>query len=235
MSINYTTYVSQVSNLMIVASSDTNFQTFLPGCIDYAELRIYRELDFVFTTVVDQTATTSSGVRTVTLPSTWVVVEEVSVFSPAGATSSNGTRVELTSISREFINNVYPANNSFNGTPQYWNRLGQAQIMVGPVPDATYNVEIIGTQRPASLSSANSSTFLTAYLPDLFIAASMVFAFGYQRDFGAQADQGQASQSWEAQYQALMKGAMTEELRKKFESEGWTTQSPSAVATPKRV
>lgn len=235
MALNYTTYVAQLSNIMIVQSSDPNFQTLLPGCIDYAEQRIYRDVDFVFTTVVDQTAVTSSGQRTVTLPSTWVVVEEVNVFSSAGTTAATGSRVPLTQTSREFINVVYPSNSSFNGTPQYWNLLSQSQIIVGPVPDGAYNVEIIGTQRPVPLSQSNSSTFLTAYLPDLFMAASLVFAFGYQRDFGGQSDQGQASQSWEMQYQALLKSAMTEEARKKFEAEGWTPQQPSALATPKRV
>jgi hypothetical protein len=42
------------------------------------------------------------------------------------------------------------------------------------------------------------------------------------------------AQSYEAQYQTLLKGAVVEEARKKFESSGWTSQSPSPVATPSR-
>ncbi len=235
MSINYTTYVSQLSNLMLVGSTDANFQTALPGIIDYAEQRIYRELDLVQTTVTDTTATFSSGSRTLTLPSTWVVVEEINAISSAGASAATGTRNPLTPTTREFINYAYPSNSTANGIPQYFNLLDQNVIIVGPTPDAAYNVEIIGTQRPASLSASNSSTFLTAYLPDLFMAASMVFGTGYQRDFGSQSDNPQASQSWETQYGALLKSAMAEEVRKKFQSQGWTAQSPSPLASPPRA
>ena len=234
MSLNYTTYVSQYSNLLLVGSTDTNFQTFLPGAIDYAEQRIYRDLDLVNTIVVDTTTTFSSGSRTLTLPSTWVVVEEINAFSSAGTTSSNGTRNPLLPSTREFINYSYPSNSTFQGIPQYWNLLNQQTVIVGPTPDAAYSVEIIGTQRPTPLSASNSTTFLTAYLPDLFVAASMVFGAGYQRDFGAQSDNPQMATSWESQYAALLKSAMTEEMRKKFTAEGWTSKNPTPIATPKR-
>jgi len=234
MSINYTTYVSQLANLMIVGSTDSNFQTFLPGCIDYAEQRIYRELDLVNTTVIDTTVSFSSGVRTLTLPSTWVVVEEINAISSAGASAATGTRNPLVATTREFINYVYPSNSTATGIPQYFNLLTQSQIIVGPTPDAAYNVEVIGTQRPAPLSASNSSTFLTAYLPDLFVAASMVFASGYLQNFGSQSDNPQQATSWEAQYATLLKSASVEEMRKKFESEGWTAQQPSPIATPPR-
>jgi hypothetical protein len=235
MSYNYTTWQSQLANLMIVGSTDTNFQTFLPGCIDYAEQRIYRELDLVFTTVIDATGTCSSGSRLVTLPSTWVVVEEINVITPSTATAATGSRNQLVPITREYINYSYPSNSSFNGVPQYWNLLSQSQIMVGPAPDAPYVIEVIGTQRPTALSSTNTNTFLTQYLPDLFMAASMVFASGYLQNFGSQSDNPQQATSWESQYQALMKSASVEEARKKFQSEGWTTESPSPIASPKRV
>lgn len=235
MALTYNTYVSQLSNLMIVGSTDTNFQTFLPGCIDYAEQRIYRDLDLVGTTVIDTTTTFSSGQRLLTLPSTWVVVEEVNALSSAGTTSSNGTRNPLIATTREWINYVFPSNSTFMGVPQYWNLLSQNQIMVGPTPDAAYTVEVIGAQRPTPLSSGNPTTLLTNYLPDLFMAASMVFAAGYQQNYGAQSDNPQMAQSWENQYQTLLKSAMTEESRKKFEAEGWTSQQPSAIASPKRV
>lgn len=235
MSLNYTTYVSQLSNLMLVGSTDANFQTFLPGCIDYAEQRIYRDLDLVQTTVIDTTTSFSSGNRTLTLPSTWVVIEEINAISSAGATAATGTRNPLVPATREYINYAFPSNSTFQGIPQYWNLLSQNQIIVGPAPDAAYNVEIIGTQRPAPLSASNSTTFLTAYLPDLFMVASLVFAFGYQRDFGGQSDNPQAAQSWENQYKELLKSALGEEVRKKFQSQGWTADSPSPTATPQRV
>jgi hypothetical protein len=238
MALNYTTLVAQLSNMMVVASSDPNFQIFLPNCIDYAEQRMYRELDLITTTVIDSNTITSSGVRLVTLSTAqgaFVVVEEVAAYSSAGTTSSNGTRIQLIPTTREFINIVYPSNALNNGVPTFYNLLSNTQLVVGPTPDAPYRLEVTGTMRPTSLSSGNSSTFLSVYLPDVFIAACMVYATGYQRDWGAQANDPQSGQSWENQYQILKGSALIEEARKKWTSEGWTSESPAPVATPKRV
>lgn len=77
-------------------------------------------------------------------------------------------------------------------------------------------------------------TFISEYLPDLLIMASMVYISAYQRNFGRQSDDPQMAQSYENQYQLLLRSAGVEEARKKFEAGGWSSQSPSSVATPTR-
>lgn len=238
MALNYTTYVSQLSNLMVVGSTDTNFQTFLPGCIDYAEQRIYRDTDLLATRVTDASASLSSGIRSFNLPTsqgTFLVVESVNVITPSTATSVNGTRSPVVMTSRDFIDSVYPSGLSNTSTPLFAAMVSNLAMILGPSPDAAYPVEVVGTQRPTVLSSNNSSTILTQMLPDLFMAASMVFASGYMRDFGAQTDDPKMGATWEAQYQALLRSADTEELRKKYQSQGWTHAQPSAIATPPRA
>ena len=64
--------------------------------------------------------------------------------------------------------------------------------------------------------------------------ASMIYISGYQRNFGRQSDDPAMAQSYESQYQALLKSAVTEEVRKKYESAGWTSESVSPVSTPTR-
>jgi hypothetical protein len=239
MALDYDTYVSQLSNLMVIGSTDSNFQTFLPGCIDYAEQRMYRELDLLATQVTDATSITSSGDRNFTLPTSigvFITVDNVNVITPAGALASAGTRNPVIPIAREFIDAVYPSGQLNTGTPQFYAMASNTEIIFGPSPDAAYTAEVIGIQRPIPLSSANSSTFLTAYLPDAFMAASMVFASGYMRDFGGQgADNSGMSVSWEGQYKTLIQSAQVEEARKKFQSEGWTSNEPTPLATPPRV
>lgn len=238
MSLTYTTYVAQLSNLMVIGSTDPNFQTFLPGCIDYAEQRIYRELDLLTTEVTDATTSVSSGNRNFNLPTsagTFLIVDDINVISPAGALADSGTRSQLFPTSRAFIDMVYPSGQNNTGVPQFWAMDGSGTVILGPSPDAPYVAEVIGTQRPTPLSSANSSTFLTAYLPDLFMAASMVFASGYMRDFGAQgADNPGMSVSWEAQYGKLFASANAEEARKRYEGQAWTSNSDTP-AQPARV
>jgi hypothetical protein len=94
--------------------------------------------------------------------------------------------------------------------------LSDQTIIFGPWPDKAYVVEVVGTIRPAPLSPTNTSTFLTNWLPDLFIAASMIFVTGYQRDFGAQSDDPNAAKSWDNEYSKLLASAGAEEMRKKF-------------------
>lgn len=239
MALNYTTYVSQLSNLMVVPSSDSNFTTFLPGCIDYAEQRIYRDMDLLYTFVTDATVQLSSGIRNFnlsTVSGTYITVDQVNVITPAATLSSAGTRIPLVPATRDFIDNSYPSQiSSYTGVPEYYAMRSNSVITLGPTPDAAYYVETVGTQRPTVLSSANSSTILTQYIPDVFMAASMVFAAGYMRDFGAQSDNPQMSQSWESQYQLLMKSAAVEQFRAKFQSEGWTSKQPNPIATPRRM
>lgn len=239
MTINYTTYTQQIANLMVVSTSDTNFQTMLPGMIDYAEQRIYRELDLLYTQVTDSTTAVSSGNRNFNLPTgtgTFIVTDNINIITPSGTPASSGTRVQLTPTSREFLDIAYPSGQTATGTPEFYAMASNTQVIFGPAPDAPYIAEVIGVQRPAVLSSANSSTIITQYVPDLFVAASMVFGSGYMRDFGAQgADNPQMGQSWETQYGKLFASAAVEQARAKFQSEGWTSDQPSHIATPKRV
>jgi hypothetical protein len=112
--------------------------------------------------------------------------------------------------------------------------IDERTFSLGPWPNAAYTLEIIGTYRPASLSASNTTTFISQYLPDIFVMASMIFISGYQRNFGRQSDDPAMAQSYESQYQALLRGATVEEYRKKFAASGWSSMSPSPVATPGR-
>lgn len=229
MSLNYASWVSQLANLMVVSSADANFQTFLPGCSDYAEQRLYRELDPLYAQVTDTSASVSSGIRTFTPPTslgTYITIDSINIITPVGATASSGTRNPLIPTSIEVIDALYPSGQTATGVPTMYAMRSPTQVILGPSPDAAYSTEVVGVQRPAALSSANSSTFLTQYCPDLFIVASMVYASGYMRDFGAQADNPQMGASWEAQYKILFASAGMEQARAKWQADGWTSEPP---------
>lgn len=235
MSLDYTTYIGQISNLVVIPSSMAEFQTMAPGMIDYAEQRIYRECDFLRTQVTDSTTSTSSGVRTLTTPTSsqgtiFITVDNVNIITPAGTSATAGSRVQLTPVSREFIDIAYPSGTTFTSTPEFWAMADDTQLIFGPSPDDGYVVEIVGTQRPVALSTTNSSTYITQYVPDLFIAASMVFASAYMRNFAADADNPQMAATWEAQYQRLVQSVMAEQARAKYQGVG-----PSPVVQPKQA
>lgn len=231
---DYGSYISQIANLMAADSTTPEFQTMVQGMIPYAEDRIYRELDLLNTTVVNYANSFTAGSRSFTLPTNgangiFYTVTGINVITPAGATPDAGTRNQMTAVTMDYLNAVW---NSATGAsvPQEFAMVNQFTIVVGPWPDANYNVEVVGTIQPAPLSSTNTTTFLTDYLQDLFVAASMIFAAGFMRDFGAQADNPQMAQSWESQYQTLLKSAMLLELRKKWAGPGWTPFSSVPIA-----
>ncbi len=240
MALTYSSYVSQLTNMMSVASStDASFSTFLPGAIDYAEGRAYRDLDLLATRLVSTAVSCSSGVRTITLSTadgTFLAIERVSVLTSATAPTSVATRNPLLFVGPDWLDAVYPtAVSSYTGLPQFFSRLTDTTLAFGPAPDQPYGLEIATTFRPTPLSSGNSSTWLTQNVPELFMAATMVFAAGFQQNFGAQADNPQASGSWEQQYNTLLDSANLDELRKKYRAEGWSPAKPSQAATPPRV
>ncbi len=232
MSLNYTQYVAELSTLTVIPSTETNFQNILPGTIDYAEQRIYRELDLLNTVIRDSSATLTPNSRDFSLPTsigTFVVTNGINIITPAGSTPSNGTRNPLTPVARDFLDLSWP---SVTGAtlPTKYAMLTQGTIILGPWPDAAYVVEVVGTQRPTPLSSSNPTTFLSTNLPDLLIAASMVFLSGFMRNFGSQADDPKMAASWNQQYDALKSSAETEEFRKRLMGSAWTplTQGPAA-------
>ena len=233
--LNYSQYKTLIATLAVVDEADPAFNTILPQMITYAENRICRELDFLFTSTSITGYSLTSGSRSVTIPQgTIVVSDQVNIITPAGIMNPDaGTRNPCLPTTKEFLDAVY-GSSSYTGMPQYFVPFNDNLFLFGPYADQTYYIEIIGTYRPESLSPTNTTTFISLYLPDLFTMASMIYISGYQRDFGRQSDDPQMAQSYEGQYQLLLKGAMVEEARKKFEASGWSSQSPSPVATPTR-
>lgn len=231
---NYTSYIAQIANLMAADPTTPEFAILVPGMIAYAENRIYRELDLLNTVVVNSSQALTAGSRNFAIPTNggngiFYTITGVNVITPETATAATGVRNQLTAVSMDYMNAVWNSNRTL-AVPKEFAMVDQFNLIVGPWPDKAYLVEVVGTIQPAALSSTNTTTFLTVYLEDLFIAASMVYASGYMRDFGSQADNPQQSQSWENQYQTLMKSAMLLELRKKWAGPGWTPFSAVPIA-----
>jgi hypothetical protein len=308
--VNYADYLTQISTLAVVPTTDSNFLIILPQAINYAQLRMQRDLDFLSTQVYDSTSfTTAAGSNLVTIPTAaFITLQTIQV-------NNNGVNYPLTPVAKEYIQSVYNSNASA-GVPSVFAVYGgdsattgttSQYILLGPYPNATYPLTLTGTVHanplgylpsiasinaintqatitfsaphglttgntvylgnfspltyngsyicsvvnssviqitlggiygnPTSIGYAangNNANFISTYLPDLFIAASMIYIGGYQRNFSTTGADPQMPVNWEQQYQTLLKGATVEEYRKKFQSSAWGSQSPSPIATPPR-
>ena len=233
--LTYATYTTQIATMAVVDPTDVNFQAILPQAITYAENRIYRDLDLISTIKATYAYNLTVGSRSISIPeSLFVESEQINVVTPLGAGSPDaGTRNPLMPCTKEFLDAVY-GSSANAGVPQYFVPFNSTTLYVGPFPDAAYMVELVGAYRPDSLSATNPSTFVSTYLPDLMIQASMIYVSAYQRNFSSMGNDPQMPGAYEAQYQILLKGAAGEEWRKKFEAAAWSSKSASPVATPTR-
>lgn len=150
----------------------------LPRLVDDAELFLYRhpKLDFLATRTTDRTQTTTSGSRNVTIPSAFIVVEDVALITPAGAQpgTAGAQRVPMLRASRGYIDTTWPEETAVQ-TPaafqNYWAIFSEeltapagqpaaapiagtprknSAIIIGPTPDGQYVAEFRGTFRPAA-------------------------------------------------------------------------------------
>jgi hypothetical protein len=257
MAMSWSDWLAATTTIMNIADEAgiAAFTALAPRCVEYAELRLYRDpdLDFLATRVSDATQRTTNGLRSVPIPTTisvagfsggFVVIEGVNLVLPANTPPALGLRVPLLPTSRPFIDGIWP-NEGQVQTPVPWEtyyavfsqQIGQpsdptepivapSSILIGPTPDDSYVTEFTGTARPTPLSATNPTTFLTTYLPDLFLMASCIWLCGYQRDITIAGNSPGLVQYYEQQYETLKGGAAVESARQKMLSNGTTAFPP---------
>jgi hypothetical protein len=239
---NYDAVLKNLQTLLEIPlnQEDENFSRIVPLMFQYADNRIYRELEFLATTAVAPGTLTALNRETL-LPSTVLVLRQMSVMVPTGSSRVGGVlrphtaRKVLEPISSEMLDMIWSGSrydSNFDammptppGVPQKYAIVGNStatlpqtlsySIHLMPVPDKAYAVEYFGVIRPALLSAVNTETFLSVNYADLFCAACMVFASGYQRDFGAQSEDPAKAVSWNGMYEALRASALLESGRMK--------------------
>jgi hypothetical protein len=108
---------------------------------------------------------------------------------------TGGNSFELTRRNAEFIYMQYP-NRQPSSTPAYIARNGQVFVF-GPCPDASYAITGIYWQRTAPLSAANPTTWMTAGIPMVLLAACCIGAATLLKDTAN-------FQFWSAAYQSQL-------------------------------
>lgn len=253
-SLTYNAYVTQLGLMAvepvqtvggIVQGVSASFNTLVPQALSSAELRIQRDCQLLPLQTSNGYAAVS-GNNVLSIPTAdFVTVQTLWV-------NVNGSLMPLSPVSKEWLQNVYPGM-GVQGPPKYFAMVGGDQatagltstnVMLGPVPDSAYPVTVFGMVRMPSLyqlsdnptDASTKFTWISEWLPDLLIAASMVWVTAFQRDFGAagQVDEAGMGVNWEATYQSLLKGAQVEEGLKRFQGSAWSSMGVPVAATPTR-
>ncbi len=241
----YSNLLADVSSTIVVDPTNAPFLAIFPQWINYAEDRIYRELDMLVANIRDSSSSTVANSRNFNLPTsigTFLILDAINIITPASTAPDSGTRNRLTPVSLDVLDWTYPSTTG-SGVPSmfaYYSQNtdlspAQTQVMFGPWPDATYRVEVVGKIQPAPLSATNTTTYLTANLYDLMFAATMVAATSWQMNFSAAgADNPQQATTWEATYKTLAGSAQVYEARKRFGGVSWTSKMLEPMAQSQR-
>ena len=202
-SLTYNGYVTQIATMAVVNTQTVNgvvqgvdaaFNAIIPQMLNYAELRIQRDLDLISTitsnVALGAPVVTTSNQSTATIAQgTFVTLQNVNVITQAGTViPDQGTRNPLLPVSKEYLQFAWPSLTN-SALPQYFAMIDDHTFSLGPWPDQAYNLEIIGTVRmkslgPTETSDTSTSNFISLYLPDMLLMASMIYVSGYQRNFG---------------------------------------------------
>ena len=158
--LTYNGYVNQIATLAVVNTTtsggvvsgvDPAFNTLIPQMLNYAELRIQRDVDLLplLTSNSSYSLVTGSNLLQVSV-NDFVTIQTISVV--------NGTAtIPLLPTTKEFLQNVYnDSSATYQGQPLYFAMYGgdaatggntTQNIIVGPYPNQSYPVLLTGTIR----------------------------------------------------------------------------------------
>src|ERR1700744_2588471 len=208
--LSYNAFITQLGVMAVAVTTETAgvvqfvdppLQAIVPAILNYAELRINRDLDCL-SSQTSNIYTLTAAQNVFPLPvNDFVTVQTLEIVY-----LSNGVVVDscpLLPVSKEFIQNCYGGMFSANA-PKYYAMYGDnfgdeqdsvTNILFGPAPNYAYCLRVTGTAYAPSLYQSASAgpadsvyTYISAYYPDMLILASMIYISAYQRNWSSASD-----------------------------------------------
>lgn len=142
----------------------------IPDFIALAEAQINRDLRHW---QMQERSTSDLAEQYLTRPGDWLETIRFSI-------SLNGYR-ELQYITPTDMQKRRGLASDASGVPQYFT-YSQDEIEVYPTPDQTYTAELIYTKKIAALSDSNTSNWLLADAPDVYLYGALMHSAPYLHD-----------------------------------------------------
>jgi hypothetical protein len=162
------TYDELITNIKAWTEDDSaEFSAQLNFIISLAEIRVAREADLNTFRKTSTSLVTTNGVDEVNTPADMVVPRFVQLTA-----SGQFLLPKDESYIREYNRSVTTAT-----TPLYYAQFQDGdtnKFILGPTPDAAYNMTVGYTYRPTGLSSSNTTTWLSTNIPDLLFYACLM-------------------------------------------------------------
>ena len=165
---NYLDLVAEINSYTEIAFQTADINTF----IDQAEQRVYNsvQLPALRKNVL---GTTTANNKYITCPTDWLAT-----FSMAIIDADDNYRY-LLDKDVNFIREAYPNTKpAYYGEPEYYALFDQNTFIVGPTPDANYNIELHYYYYPESIVTAGT-TWLGDNFDSVLLYGSLLEAYTY--------------------------------------------------------
>lgn len=145
---NYSELVNLIKDY--TENEEASFVANIPNFVRFAEERIYNSV-FIPSIIKTSTIALSTGNKFLTLPADWLATFSVAVIAPV-------TNAQTFLIEKDvnFIRECYPDPDETD-TPVYYAIYDDLSLILGPTPDANYNVEMHYYYYPESIVTASTS------------------------------------------------------------------------------
>jgi hypothetical protein len=169
---NYTQLVAEIQSYTENQFQTADINTF----ITQAEQRIYNTVQLPALRK-NVTGTTTSGNKYLAIPAGWL-----STFSLAVINADN-EYLYLLNKDVNFIRQSFPDTDSdFYGVPQYYAVFDNSAFILGPTPDASYNVELHYFYYPESITTVvGGQTWLGDNFSSTLLYGSLLEAYTYMK------------------------------------------------------
>lgn len=132
-------------------NTEPSFVSYIPTFVQLAEQRIYNAVQLPALRK-NQTGYLSSGNKYLTLPTDWLATYSLAVITPLTA-----VQTYLLNKDVEFIRESFPSPVTPTGQPTHYAIFNNTTLILGPTPDANYQVELHYYYYPQSIVTAGTS------------------------------------------------------------------------------
>lgn len=169
---NYTQLVAEIQSYTENQFQTADINTF----ITQAEQRIYNTVQLPALRK-NVTGDMTSGNKYLTMPTDWLATFSMAVIN------NNNEYLYLLNKDVNFIRQSFPDTDSaYYGLPQYYAVFDQNTFILGPTPDASYNVELHYFYYPQSITTvAGGQTWLGDNFSSTLLYGSLLEAYTYMK------------------------------------------------------
>jgi len=204
----YTELVQKIRDYTEV-SANVLTESITNDIIRDAELRIMRDVD-VDANKRYATAQVISGTRFIDTPQDTLVIRSAQIVDSDGTTNPDN-REFLQWRDSSFMSEFNPTN--AQGVPKYYSWWDDNTIVLAPTPNATYTIQLNYILKPVTLSSTNTTTYISQQFPNGLLYACLVEAFSFLKG------PNDLLQLYEGKYKQVLEGFSIEQMGRRRRDE----------------